>query len=77
MLHSSVCVSVCMYCVCVCVCLQVLAHGTALLSSTGDEYSLDNDPDFQKMTAQVTNINFTNILYIIHTHCSHMYESDE
>ena len=31
---------------------QVLAHGTPLLSSTGDEFALENDPDYQKMSFQ-------------------------
>ena len=35
---------------------QVLSHGTALLSSTGEEYCLDNDPDYQNMTAQVSTL---------------------
>ena len=36
-----------------CVPIQVLTHGTPLLSSTGDEYqSLESDPEYQRMTAQ-------------------------
>eukprot|EP00731_Ephydatia_muelleri_P028844 Em0020g488a len=31
---------------------KVLAHGTPLLSSTGDEFALENDPDYQKMSFQ-------------------------
>lgn len=35
--------------------LQVLLHGTPLLSSTGEEYqSYETDPEFQKMSAQVS-----------------------
>lgn len=35
--------------------LQVLLHGMPLLSSTGEEYQgLENDPDFQKMSMQVS-----------------------
>ena len=34
---------------------QVLTHGTTLLSSTGEEFhSLDNDPEYLKMSPQVT-----------------------
>ena len=43
---------------------QVLSHGTALLSSTGEEYSLDNDPDYQNMTAQVPSLPLCLIVYI-------------
>lgn len=36
------------------VCMQVLVHGTPLLSSTGEEYQgYENDPEFQKMSTQV------------------------